>query len=185
MIFQNLELHGGPSEGPQSLCKEEWGIDPFLKVAPHNVREEIDDLSEKKMWVELAKNHGVFKVPYNPSLGKRFVDCEIYVFEAVYKTPWRHLMRNMGASVDMDKNPIDYLGSIGYRVTYQPMRWDIIAYVGRNSKQKIVLTHYGILEANDEVVSKWGQNELMRHEIFNVPHIYGNEIIFFRHKDRD
>jgi hypothetical protein len=61
----------------------------------------------------------------------------------------------------------------------KPEKGDIIVY--RNIKQfGDEITHVGILQGDDTVVSKWSWGPIIKHKIFDVPDFYGSDILFVK-----
>jgi hypothetical protein len=58
---------------------------------------------------------------------------------------------------------------------------DLILY----QTDKGVVTHSGILESPEVVISKWSWGPLIRHRIFCVPEHYGDKVSFYEKPDQD
>lgn len=43
-----------------------------------------------------------------------------------------------------------------------------------------VITHVGIVDDKDAVISKWAWGPLFKHKIFDVPESYGNDILYVK-----
>jgi len=64
-------------------------------------------------------------------------------------------------------------------ITEKPEKGDIILY--KNPKQfGDEITHTGIFQDNDVVISKWSWGPIIRHKIFDVPDFYGSDILFVK-----
>lgn len=42
------------------------------------------------------------------------------------------------------------------------------------------ITHSGVMESKDEVISKWMWGPIIIHKLWDVPSIFGNEVLFFK-----
>lgn len=60
-----------------------------------------------------------------------------------------------------------------------PIAGDIIFY----ENERGVITHAGVMESSDTVISKWSWGPLMRHHIWCVPKHYGDKISFYKKLD--
>ena len=57
-----------------------------------------------------------------------------------------------------------------------PSKNDWVFYKDKSGK----ITHAGIMESEDEVISKWMWGPIIIHKLFDVPSSFGNEILFFK-----
>jgi hypothetical protein len=64
-------------------------------------------------------------------------------------------------------------------ITTKPEKGDIIVY--RNIKQfGDEITHVGIFQDDNTIVSKWSWGPIIKHKIFDVPDFYGSDILFVK-----
>ena len=63
--------------------------------------------------------------------------------------------------------------------TDNPQKGDYIIYHDLKNYPKII-THAGIIENKDTIISKWAWGPLFRHKIFDVPESYGNNVSYVK-----
>lgn len=66
-----------------------------------------------------------------------------------------------------------------FEYTNNPQKGDYIFYKDLE-KHPNMITHVGVLEDEDTVVSKWAWGPLLRHKIFDVPESYGNDTSYVK-----
>ena len=63
--------------------------------------------------------------------------------------------------------------------TNDPLSGDFVFYENNSGK----ITHGGILESTDQVVSKWMWGPIIRHKLWDVPSSFGEVELFFKPLD--
>lgn len=79
------------------------------------------------------------------------------------------------------KEIAEKLFSWNYFKAVNPQKGDLIVYVDKENN----LTHMGVLESSDRVVSKWGATQAFSHPIDQLPAHYGSHYLLFRKERGD
>jgi len=66
-----------------------------------------------------------------------------------------------------------------FKKTDTPQKDDLIIYRADNGE----ISHVGLVESQEKIISKWSWGPVIRHSIFNVPDHYGNKIEFYEMSD--
>lgn len=61
--------------------------------------------------------------------------------------------------------------------TNQPEAGDLVVYQDLDNYPN-ALTHMGVLQSDGSVVSKWAWGPLIKHNLWDVPASYGNDIFY-------
>jgi len=68
--------------------------------------------------------------------------------------------------------------------TDKPQRGDYILYRDLENYPDMI-THAGVVEDSDIIISKWAWGPLLRHKVFDVPQSYGNDISYVKSIPKD
>ncbi len=130
------------------------------------------ELFEKYTHNILPKELEVLKTP--PNAGENY-NCFIYVLGFANDSD---LIKDCGGFIyDTFFQKLIDQGLLEYTDT--PSNGDYILY--RDIKNNTnMITHIGVVENDDMVISKWAWGPLLKHKTFDVPESYGNDILYVR-----
>jgi hypothetical protein len=110
------------------------------------------------------------KIVSPPPKYKDNYNCFVFVFGLENDTEF------LGGNNPIQQEFIKHLISTNLLVSStKPEKGNLIFYKNETGE----ITHGGIMESDDFVVSKWSWGPLFEHKIFDVPSSYGEEVLFF------
>ncbi len=110
--------------------------------------------------------------------------CMNFAFGAVNKEAWAEPRKQMPKEFNAETT--SFLREHGYQFVQIPAEGDVILYTYAGQKQidnpnyRIGFTHYGIVDKDNNVVSKLGQGPVVKHPAELVPTNYGKYAYFMR-----
>ena len=110
--------------------------------------------------------------------------CMNFAFGEVNKEPWAEPHKQMPK--EFNAETIAFLKEHGYQFVQLPTEGDVILYTYAGQKQmddpnyRIGFTHYGIVDKDNKIVSKFGQGPVVKHPAGLVPTNYGKYAYFMR-----
>lgn len=110
--------------------------------------------------------------------------CMNFAFGEVNKEPWAEPHKQMPKEFNADT--IAFLKEHSYQFVQLPAEGDVILYTYAGQKQmddpnyRIGFTHYGIVDKDNKIVSKFGQGPVVKHPAGLVPTNYGKYAYFMR-----
>ena len=110
--------------------------------------------------------------------------CMNFAFGEINKEPWAEPHKQMPKEFNADT--IAFLKQHSYQFVQLPAEGDVILYTYAGQKQmddpnyRIGFTHYGIVDKDNKVISKFGQGPVVKHPAGLVPTNYGKYAYFMR-----
>jgi hypothetical protein len=175
MVFSNNENHQDRKTIDEIIKK--WGIEDFSRLISGEL-DELFGLSEMKE--DLARI-GITRLPSIDVVDEydnypRNHCCFSYVFRTVLGYDEETLRR-----FHLWTETAESLLSLGFVEIEEPRNEDIVCY-RREDGEYYIAHHFGIFD-DRRVISKWGIGSVFRHDLFQVPSIYGNHVLFFGKQD--
>jgi hypothetical protein len=108
--------------------------------------------------------------------------CVPYVFGKLLHETWCPPYQKLtNQSTGALHNTLDYLSSKGYSVVMNPKAGDVVAYLLQPEPNlDFVTKHFGLLQADGSVRSKFRLAPALEHPLGAVPKKYGEFVLYFR-----
>jgi hypothetical protein len=110
--------------------------------------------------------------------------CAHYAFGKVHGAKWAMPPAPLNVNEQLRYRPIPFLRQRGYDLTPEPKPGDIVAYGNLSledmERREEGFEHYGVLQPDGKIVSKFSIGPIVKHTIDLVPESYGNRVNFLR-----
>ena len=115
--------------------------------------------------------------------------CLQYAFGTCKGEPWAMPNEDDSEHRDLWAHPLGFLQAKGYELVTVPLAGDIVAYTQSDEDDLREgygsFDHFGILQDDGRVVSKFAQGPVVRHPIELVPTGFGDKVYYFRKSEQD
>lgn len=113
--------------------------------------------------------------------------CGHYAFGQVKGEDWATPRAEIPA--DLFNKSVSFLAEKGYNIVPTGTEGDIVGYTHRGESylpeehESILFSHFGVVEPEGDIVSKFNQGPVVRHPIDMVPKSFGTHAYFLRNNN--
>ncbi|MEM1282303.1 MAG: hypothetical protein AAGG81_01975 [Chlamydiota bacterium] len=178
VIVESLVIHphknAFPSHRPHLITNERYNVceNGSLKYNAternEERRESINNLCRTYLTKKLPEIEYLEYINYT---GGYHGICYDYAFERIF------LLHDPIDIPNAESHGVQILESY-FTLTTHPQKGDLVVYYESNA-----IVHWAIYLENETVESKWGEDDVYRHHLFDVPPEYGDTIKCFRLND--